>query len=585
MKKSTKFLSLALSGLMMASMAVACGRVEDGGDPNANNENLSQLKVLNYEGGFGRVWLDKAAERFEEKYKDVSFEDGKTGVNIQIESSINSTAGSSLIANAKTHTAHVFFTEDVLLYSLTAAGAAADITDIVTGSLSTITDGKETGSIADKFDDSIGTYYELGEVRDASGNKTQAGKYYALPHYSAPKGVFYDVDLFNEKGLWLDNEGNPFGYETTQENEDIGTGPDGELGTYDDGLPRTFAEFFALCDYMMDPTGADVIPFTWAGAHDYPTSALAEIWADFEGKDQFYLNFSMEGTATTLIDEMGANGKPVSMMPATQIDGKNAFLLQRQQGKYVALEFAEAIAKNGYYSEKAKDPTESNIMSQRTYLESNVMSNKKPIAFFFEGVWWENEADENGHFRDLSIYGKGDRSTRKFGWLPYPKYTEDMVHENNRRTIYDTTNNSCAFIRSTITDENIMKLAKTFLQFCYTDNELQEFTVNTSTLKPVNYEIPTDKMARMSYFGRDVASLINNPRVDYVYTFSDHPNFVNHVDLYYIPDFAWGDNMHNNNPMRFFGIQTGKAATIKQKFDAMVADRENTWNTKFNTNN
>lgn len=586
MKKSTKFLSLALASLMMASMAVGCNREVDGGDPDANNDSVSQLKVLNYEGGFGRVWLDKAVERFEEKYKGVSFEPGKTGVNVQIESSINGTAGNSLIANVKTHTAHVFFTEDVLLYSLTAAGAAADITDIVTGSLSTITDGKETGSIADKFDASIGTYYELGETRDASGNKTQSGKYYALPHYSAPKGIFYDVDLFDAKGLWLDKTGTPFGYATTQANEDIGTGPDGELGTYDDGLPRTFDEFFALCDYM---TGNDVIPFTWAGAHDYPTSALAQIWADFEGKEQFYLNYSMEGTATTLIEEMGEDGKPVSMKPATEINGDNAYYLQRQQGKYVALEFAQKIATNeDYYTEESYSPGESNIMSQYTYLASRVMSGRTPIAFFFEGVWWENEADENGHFRNLSVYGKGDRSTRKFGWLPYPKYTESMVNENNRRTIYDTTNNSCAFIRSTINDENIMKLAKTFLQFCYTDNELQEFTVNTSTLKPVNYTIPSDKLARMSYFGKDVASLTNNDRVDYVYTFSDHPNFVNHVDKFYMPDFAWGGDQYNKNPMRFLALDdvTKQPITsIKKKFDAMVAERESQWNTGFNTSN
>ena len=583
MKKSIKFLSLALASLMMASTVAACNREPAGtGDPDANNESVSQLKVLNYEGGFGRVWLDKAVERFEKKYEGVSFEPGKTGVNVQIESSINGTAGNSLITNVKTHTAHVFFTEDVLLYSLTAAGAAADITDIVTGSLSTITDGKETGSIADKFDTSIGNYYELGEVRDATGNKTQAGKFYALPHYSAPKGIFYDVDLFNEKGLWLDNEGQPFGTATTQDADGIGTGPDGELGTYDDGLPRTFDEFFALCDYM---TINGVMPFTWAGAHDYPTSALAELWADFEGKDQFYLNFSMDGTATTLIDTMGADGKPTKMMPATEINGDNAYLLQRQQGKYVTLEFAKKIAENeAYYTTESYSPGESNIMSQYTYLASRVMSGRTPIAFFFEGVWWENEADENGHFRDLSIYGKGDRSTRKFGWLPYPKYTEAMVHENNRRTIYDTTNNSCAFIRSTITDANIMKLAKTFLQFCYTDNELQEFTVNTSTLKPVNYQIPADKMSRMSYFGKDVASLTNNDRVDYVYTFSDHPIFVNHVDKFYMPDFSWGDDSYNKNPMRFLYAKAGNAAaTIKQKFDAMVRDRQTQWNSGFNT--
>jgi hypothetical protein len=105
-------------------------------------------------------------------------------------------------------------------------------------------------------------------------------------------------------------------------------------------------------------------------------------------------------------------------------------------------------------------------------------------------------------------------------------------------------------------------------------------------LKPVNYEIPADKMSRMSYFGKDVASLINNDRVDYVYTFSDHPIFVNHVDKFYIPDFAWGDNSYNKNPMRFLYVKAGSTkASIKQKFNAMVSDRQTQWNAGFNTVN
>ena len=183
MKKITKYLALALTGVVFGSMVAGCGGtlVED--DSSAGDATMYQLKVSNYEGGFGRKWLDEATKRFEEKYKDLELGDGRKGVHVNIESSKNGTAGQNLIQNLSKSEYHVFFAEDTYYYSLTASNAVADITDIVTESLSTITNGAETGTIADKLDPTIKSMYDLN------------GSYYALPHYEAPKGIIYDVAL------------------------------------------------------------------------------------------------------------------------------------------------------------------------------------------------------------------------------------------------------------------------------------------------------------------------------------------------------------------------------------------------------
>jgi ABC-type glycerol-3-phosphate transport system substrate-binding protein len=562
MKKFTRFLTLALTGVVLGSTFAACGGTPVSNDDEAGDETMYQLKVSNYEGGFGRVWLDEAVKRFEEKYENLELGDGRKGVNVSIESSKNGTAGASLISNLSKSEYHVFFAEDTYYYSLTASNAVADITDIVTGSLSEITGGAETGTIADKLDPTIKSLYDLN------------GHYYALPHYEAPKGLIYDIDLFDKKGLWMSKDGS-FGKKEDIGAENLTTGPDGKMNTYDDGLPNTFDDFFALCDYMVDEAG--VTPFTWSGKHiGYTSSAIAQIWADHEGKEQFYLNYSMDGTATSLAKDVDENGIATSYLTGDEakITADNAYKLQRQEGKYVTLAFAKRLESNSdYYTTLSYEPSEDNIAAQKTYLRSRVATSQ-PIAFLFEGVWWENEADESGHFDSLKVYGGETRKTRKFGLMPYPKATAAKVGE--KRTIVDTTNNSASFIRKNIEDEKIMQVAKLFLQFVHTDNEMQEFTVNTSTMKPLKYSVPEAKMNRMSHFGKDIASLRSNENVDIVYAYSDHEIFVNHNDKFYLNKFAWENSAYDVNPLSVFHQE--KAPTIKDYFKTMVADRENDWN-------
>ena len=74
------------------------------------------------------------------------------------------------------------------------------------------------------------------------------GSYYALPHAAGAGVISYDKDIFEANDCYLDKNGNfVSNYKNRKndanKNEWIGTGPDGEVGTYDDGLPVTYADF------------------------------------------------------------------------------------------------------------------------------------------------------------------------------------------------------------------------------------------------------------------------------------------------------------------------------------------------------
>jgi len=580
MKKYARMVSTFLAVLILLTMFVACTReIVNSGDGPVN-ANVTQLNISNYEGGYGREWLDKAAKRFEERYKDYSFEEDKKGVKVNIFSSINGTAGSSFVSGLKANTSDVIFTEDVFYYDLIAKEGAVDISDIVTADL---TEWDEEKTIEDKLDRSLIDFF-----------KTSEGKYYALPHYEAFYGIVYDLDLFRLRSLYFAKGGTPGEYSAfVQENNsnaptgsfttykytngsnknNLSSGPDGIYGTYDDGLPATYEEHFTLCNYMVSN---GIIPYTWAGGlPGDSTSTLYQLWADYEGKDNFLMNFTLQGEASDLIEKIsGNNVAGATLMPQTTITPANSNLLQRQLGKYYATDFARNIGRNSRYAtDLSYSPSESNVTSEGTYLLSRLDASKTPIAFHMNGVWWESEADMAGYFDSYSLYGE-TRSTRKFAMMPMPKVSNEYI--GTKRTIATNTNLSLCFINSRI-ENNAVKLevAKKFVQFVHTDIEMQYFSVETSANKPFNYNIPESMLENMSYFGRDIASMKNNPNIDIVYTLSNNISFINNFSKFHPTEIDWKNNRYSRNIIKEFKDKTN--LTIEDFFNALVESRPSNW--------
>lgn len=164
---------------MVACVFASCAREQIGGSAatepgnngesgNTSNNGPLTLYVSNYEGGFGRVWIENAIARFEKLHKNDTFSDNRVGAKLELTSSINETAGGGMIQGLSEKAHDIFFSESIYYYDLVSTGYALDMTDVVTEVLS---EYGEDRSIEDKMDPIISNFF-----------KTSEGKYYGIPH-------------------------------------------------------------------------------------------------------------------------------------------------------------------------------------------------------------------------------------------------------------------------------------------------------------------------------------------------------------------------------------------------------------------
>ena len=110
--------------------------------------------------------------------------------------------------------------------------------------------------------------------------KTSDGKYYALPHTQTPTMLTYDADLFDRFNLYFDANG-VIGKKSTDSG--LSKGVDNVAGTYDDGLPATYKQFFQLCAKMKQ---RGIAPIIWSGMYEwYTTRFLKQLRVDFDGAE------------------------------------------------------------------------------------------------------------------------------------------------------------------------------------------------------------------------------------------------------------------------------------------------------------
>lgn len=573
MKKISK-LCLLLVIVVLTFTITSCNRDKTEDGEREVDYSKTQLYVSNYNGGFGGEWLDKLIIRFEDHYKNDSFEEGKMGVQVHVDPAKDD--GTAIAELIKTSRNDVFFTEHVYYYDFVNRGLVADISDIVTGEL---TEFGETGTIENKFNEQQKDFY-----------KTTDGKYYGIPHYSAYSGIMYDIDLFEKKGFFfaadnsvdanlvkyntdLNNGNNGFVFDKTERRSN---GPDGLPNTNDDGLPSTYEEFFLLCDYIK---GAGCTPMIWNGEyrHGYVQALLQALGCDYEGLDQMTLNYTFNGTATNLVSSIDANGNVVFSEPVT-INDKNGYEMYRSAGRYYAMNFYQKLTSNtSYYHDKCFNGTQSHKLAQQDFLFSSP-EGVSPIAMLADGIWWENESKEV--FADIAAqFGdQYSRNNRNFGLMPLPKAAKEKVGETY--TVLDT-HYSLGFVNANCTGVEL-ELAKKFLQFANTELSLREFTTTTNTPKALNYSMTDDDLRLMSPFGRSVWGVREN--CDVVYPFSQNPIFLNNQSkLIYSAGFESkiSNTVYNTIADDIRGSKSGSISAINYFNGIKNNYNDSWWNNSF----
>ncbi len=456
MKKFQR-LAVAMMAILLAFGTSACGVREQGEEVD---ENRTQVYVNYYNGGLGNEWLPALKKAFEDKYPHIQIMPlpGK-----------NTMDSGTVLNNFDTYEGDLFFMDYVGSEHLTqfrTKGYSADITKYVRNEK--LTPFGEDKTIWDKITPSVKDYYDLD------------GAVYSLPWYQASYQMIYDIELFESQSFYVDPDGN------WNNGSNKSLGQDGVAGTYDDGLPVTQTDFFNLLNRMVEK---NVLPLTFYGSGAYYfTSYLTNMFADYEGYNDFMLNYILEGQDSDL--------GTVTLEDAYRL--KNG-----QKGKRYILEFAERLMGNaGYYSSNTFQTSQDNFTAQDEFLLSVELAKKsssnKRIAMLVDGPWWEREAsatmnDMAGAYKNENYaYGK-----RAFGIMPMPQADDGSSAEGN--TIACTSGRSVIFMNN---NSKVKDEAGLFLQFCHSEEGLRIATVASGIMRPYDYEMQEENLNEMTPFGK-----------------------------------------------------------------------------------
>ena len=467
-----KLLCAFLAAVVACTAFVGCKRDPQGEEIDPNR---TQIYVALYNGGLGRDWLDAADAAFEAKYSQY-----QVIVNV----SKQQFDGQMIYDNFASYNQDIFFLDyvaDELYRQFINSGKIADIGEAMTEPL---TEFGETESVYDKISPFLKDYYKAADS-DAM---------YALPWYQSSYQIIYDKELFTEKALYMSEL-----YGVTEGGIDQemwwtkgdgsdglkkSLGQDGEEDTYDDGLPVTYDDFFAMMDRMIE---VGVIPFTWAGgANYYFVSLLLNLTAKYEGYNDIMLNYTLSGTDSD----------------CGPIDLENGYLLRDgQAGKRYALQFAYDVIRGrdgGYISDNTFNSIQDNSAAQNEFLYSRENTKGNPVAMLVDGAWWEKESENIFDEMATRYDEKYAYGTREFGVMPLPigndqQYTENTVACVSGRSMIYVNNNS-----------DVKEGALLFLQFLHTDEMLSKATGLANTGRPYVYEMADEDLALMTPYGREL---------------------------------------------------------------------------------
>lgn len=542
MKKLFKTIMVCmLSATMMLSGAVGCN-LDDDDDDIVIDENKVQIYVSNYNGGVGKAWLDKIITDFEAEYSDYEVENnGNTYVGVQI---VPNNHKQEMFDDVTAEYDEVFFVDkSTNFYDMVTTGKLLEITDIVT----TPNANDNNKTIESKLDPTQVDYLKVN------------GKYYSIPHYEILGGLTYNRNLFNNKSFFFAKGGCPSEYcdyiqqnnsdpapitdkltdleqcVFTDLNGELSAGPDGKYGTFDDGLPATYDEFFALCDWMV-LNGTN--PVTWSGQFGkaYMNYLINDLYADFDGKEMVKLSYNFNGVADRIVSNVGNDGT-LTFEYNVEINNLTGYKMYQTEGMYHALKFIERLASDtNYYSSKLNQgQAHSHTTAQSEFVLSEFnpakWNNGKNIAMLVEGSYWENEAKDYGIFDDLSESNKTAEDV-SYALLPIPKVNESYI---GKKAVITEGMSGMYFARSNV-DSYKVEIIKEFLKFCSTDEKLQEFTAITGVTKGFNYDLSAID-GDITDYAKSVIEIRKN--ADVCYKGSGNPVYISYLS-YFSHKFSTG---------------------------------------------
>lgn len=513
-----KIPSIVMAFVLTLSL-LGCGSVvKDGID-----KNRTQLYVAVFNGGFGSQWLKDLGVAYETLHPEI-----QVVVDDTKKDELNT---DNLKNSASTYGTDVYMGVPVNYLAMIRAGnLAADITDIVTGNI-TYGESYTDTPIATRMDAQMKSFYNNGTA--------DAPQYYAVPVGGSPWGLNYDVDLFEEEELYIassDGTGTNIVWTSGKTGSAAkSVGLDGEAGSYDDGTPTTFEDFKELILRMAEK---NITPFMWCQDYSsYRYFMLMSMWADYEGAETFNGALSMDGgtyeiyddTKSTFEEAMASDGKKAT------IDADNGYYISKMKGKGAAIEFAEFIGQGEYFDRRVNLPSTTFLTAQQYYVSSINDPQHSRCAFIIDGGYWYSEIrayDEDFTAKRLSTkYPNG----RRYSIMPFPKFS---TSKNTQKSTFLMENAIGAFVYK---NTPRLSLAKDFLQFCFSTENIKKQVASTGRHMFYDYTLSEQESNGLPYYYRMVEEALA----------SEHTETV--IDLYKTDFYRWNEGYQTKQNLLWGG--------------------------------
>ncbi|MBO5737573.1 MAG: hypothetical protein J6S04_07165 [Clostridia bacterium] len=572
-----KFISGSLALIVALGCMAGCG-VEVG---PTEKDNISYLYVSTNSGGFGKGFLEVVEAKFEEKYAQTPFAEGKMGVDVVVDQA-STNSGGTLINNIANSSTNVFVVEGMYTTNYVAKNYLYDLSELVSSALD---DGKTLES--KMFNDQKAA---LKAIND---------KYYSLPVFAGFNGVTYDKALFADNDLYF-ADANGFKPYTTSTytgvaytgrgfvsaaNTKKSPGPDGKYDSYDDGLPSSYEEFFYLLERMSNKS---IVPFIWGGGANthYQNYLFQSLLMCNSSKTELSTNFTFNSgdEEIEIIKSFDSDGNPEYSYE--KINDDNGYLITQSSNKYQALKFLQNLFKNSkYYHSDSVSGNLTNAMAQKVYEESSLIGNT-PIAMLIEGNYWCNEAA--AELKESEQYPNG--KNRQFAYMPLPAVENGTINENEGNNIaladcldyYLVVNNNIA------KNKEKKQLAEAFVKMMYSDECLQAMTAEVGVPFALKYEMGESYYNQMSVYEQSVWDIYDFSKDNDAYV---TPQSANEIFLSNTARFSFKttqmlfhtyiDGIEYSVPYQAFS-SAGKGASAREYFVGMAVSL-NDWSSKYNT--
>lgn len=479
--------------IVTAGLAVALG-LSAAGLTGCNKEadpsdTMSILNIRVYNGGLGRDWLDAVAADFMDTFKDVSFEEGKTGVYIEVTADKQLESATLMATGADRN--DIFYTADHDLYDYINLNVPMDITDIVTEpvydadgnlTLNATGDGWATQTTS-LYDRMLPYFQDAYNVAEKYPDAAHDGRlFYGVPFEDSISGFVLDYDLYAELVTRYRLEMTGYKYSGDEV-----------------AMPGTWDEFFALLDQIRTSNNQEYSSFIYA--MDYYTSPIqTAILADVEGDAFMEMLNRYEGSY-----DFGAGEVP--------LDSTNMYEILKADGYRKAVEvgvklFSSTRSGVNHYDQQIMQGVSFGGAQQSFVMSKASTSGKQRILSILEGDWWENEArasfNSMGNLNPADGYGQ-----RNFRMMPIPHFTDEEVAAGKPYKFGGFSSGYPAVVnRLTVEDDPVKeKLVRLWLQFQHSRESLKTFTTHSGSSLAYDYDLTEAELEALTPFARSIVEV------------------------------------------------------------------------------